>query len=297
MSTPTLRGPTIRNIAVVGLLATSLGGTVALAAPAPVPGHRAAFTPAAIPPAGASDPVPLAAHRALYDLSLASTHGGSTVAASGSMSFQVTDACTGWATQQQLKLQLVTREGQSTDMVSDYATLESKDGRHLTFDMQERDNGSVTQQVRGEAGIDAAGNGVIHFTLPAVSTMALPRGTLFPMAHTEAIIRAAQAGRKSIDPVLFDGTSADGPTDSYVTILGWDAAPSSSPYAVLAGESSGRVHVAFFARKPGAISPDYEIGMRYFANGVSDTLDMDFGDFTMRGSLTSFTPMTAPHRC
>ena len=292
MSKPTLRGLTIPG---VGLLATILGATAAGAAPAPVPGHQAAIAPA--PTANASDPVPLAAHRALYDLSLASTHGGSTVAASGTMSFQVTDACTGWASQQQLKLQLVTREGQSTDMVSDYATLESKDGRHLTFDMQERDNGSLTQQVRGEASIDATGDGVIHFTLPAVSTMALPRGTLFPMAHTEAIIRAAQAGRKSIDPVLFDGTSADGPTDSYVTILGWRAAPSNSQYPVLAAQSSGRVHVAFFARKPGAISPDYEIGMRYFANGVSDKLDMDFGDFTMHGALTSFTPMTGPHRC
>ncbi len=289
MHDPTIAGLPIR-LRACGLLAC-LSGSVLLpglasAVPAPVPVH---------PPTAAGS-VTLAAHKATYDLQLSSTHGGGTVAASGSMSFQVTDACTGWAAQQLLHLQLVTREGQSSDMLSRYATLESKDGRHLTFDMQERDNGSVTQQVRGEASLDATGAGTIHFTLPAASTMSLPRGTLFPMAHTAAIIAAAEAGRTSIDPVLFDGTSADGPTDSYVTILGWTAAPSQSDYPALQGQASGRVHVAFFARKTGTATPDYEAGMRYFANGVSDRLDMDFGDFSMHGTLRSFVP-GKPGRC
>ncbi len=277
------------RIALAVIAAGALGGRQAQAAPAPLPGHAGASQ------AGGS--AFLAPHKALYDLSLESTHGGGTVAATGTMSFQVTDTCTGWASQQQLRLQLVTREGQSSDMVSDYATLESKDGRHLTFDMRERDNGSVTQQVRGEASTNPSGDGEIRFTLPTRSTMALPRGTLFPMAHTAAIIAAAEAGRKSIDPVLFDGTSADGPTDSYVTILGWQAPPSQSDYPVLATQPSGRVHVSFFSRDPGSITPDYEIGMRYFGDGVSDRLDMDFGDFTMQGRLASFTPGKKPDRC
>ncbi|MCQ8240134.1 cell envelope integrity EipB family protein [Rhizosaccharibacter radicis] len=244
----------------------------------------------------AQPPTSIAAHKASYDLTLDQVTGGSTVAASGSMTFQVTDVCTGWATTQQLHLQVVTREGQSTDMVSDYATLESKDGHHLTFDMRERTNGQVTQQVRGEASTGADGRGSIRFTLPARSTMALPAGTLFPMAHTEAIIRAAMEGKKSIDPVLFDGTSADGPSDSYVSILGWHPAPSDTGEAALRSLGSGRVHVSFFARKPGTVSPDYEIGMRYFANGVSDRLEMDFGDFRMKGTMRTFMP-ARPARC
>jgi hypothetical protein len=251
---------------------------------------------AAAGPGIAPPSVHLAAHTATYDLSLSSTHGGGTVAASGSMSFQVTDACSAWASQQTLLLHLVTREGRSSDMASTYATLESKDGRHLTFDMQQRDNGTLTQQVRGEASLDAAGHGSVRYTLPQPATMTLPPGTLFPMAHTAAIIAAAEAGRRSIDPVLFDGTSADGPTDSYVTILGWHPAPSQSDHPSLAGLGSGRMHVAFFARKPTTITADYEIGMRYFANGVSDQLAMDFGSFTLNGVLSGFTP-GKPGRC
>ena len=286
----TIAAVPIRPRAAFTLLAVSFAGTVlpapAHAVPAQVPVHAPASGGSAF----------LAPHKATYDLQLSSTHGGGTVAASGSMSFQVTDACTGWAAQQRLHLQLVTREGGSSDMVSTYATLESKDGRHLTFDMQERDNNSLTQQVRGEASLDATGAGSIRFTLPHVSTMTLPRGTLFPMAHTAAIITAAEAGRTSIDPVLFDGTSADGPTDSYVSILGWHPAPSPSQYPSLQNQASGRVHVAFFARKPGTVLPDYEAGMRYFANGVSDQLDMDFGDFSMHGTMRSFVP-GKPGRC
>jgi len=251
-------------------------------------------------------PVAMAAHRAVYDLTLDSVHGSDTVAASGRMTYQVTDACTGWATQQQLQLHTVTREGQATDLVSDYATLESKDGSHLNFDMKQRANGEVTQQLRGEATLYAPGyapgnapgnahgrhgaaGGQIHYMLPKPATVSLPAGTLFPMAHTAAIIQAAQAGLKSIAPLLFDGTGPDGAQDTYVTILGWHPAPSrvdSGPYQrELAALGSSRVHVAFFARTPTTMTPDYETAMRYFDNGVADQITMDFGAFTMHGSL------------
>ena len=68
----------------------------------------------------------------------------------------------------------------------------------------------------------------------------------------------------------------------------------------LAALPSGRVRVAFFDRnkptndsKP-AGSPDYEVGMKYWANGVSDDLQMDFTDFVMRGKLAEFNVL-APH--
>ena len=34
--------------------------------------------------------------------------------------------------------------------------------------------------------------------------------------------------------------------------------------------------------------------MKYWANGVSDELQMDFTDFVMRGKLSEFTPLE-PH--
>jgi hypothetical protein len=56
------------------------------------------------------------------------------------------------------------------------------------------------------------------------------------------------------------------------------------------------VHVAFFDRDDTSEKPDYEIGMRYFDNGVSDDLAMNFGDFVMDGKLAQFEIVGAP-RC
>ncbi len=255
----------------------------------------AAGRPAAAAPLVGLPDVSLAAHRATYDLTLDRVQGGDTVAASGSLSYQIGDSCASWTTQQELRLHTVTRDGQAVDLVSDYATLEGKDGRHLAFDMKQRTNGQVAQQLRGDASMDTSG-GRIRYTLPHPSQLPLAAGTLFPMAHTEAIIQAARAGSKSIAPALFDGTGPDGAQDTYVTILGWRAPPSASSEPVLAKLGSSRVHVAFFSRAPGTITPDYESAMRYFDNGVADQLLMDFGGFTMRGTLRSLALPKRP-RC
>ncbi len=238
----------------------------------------------------------LAAHRASYELSLDHVEGGGIVAATGHMTYQVTDTCTGWATQQQLRLQTVTRDGGPTSLVSDYATLESKDGHHLTFDMRQRVNGATTEQVRGEATMPASGAGSIGYTLPHPVRMELPPGTLFPMAHTLAILQAAEAGRKSLAPLLFDGTGPDGAQDTYVVITAWQPPPSQSDRPPLAALGSAQVHVAFFSRAPGTISPDYEAAMRYFSNGVSDRVLMDFGSFTMKATMRDFV-LAKPAHC
>lgn len=250
--------------------------------------------------AGAAQAASLAAHRATYDLSLDHVEGSGIVAATGQMTYQVTDTCTGWATQQQLRLQTVTRDGGPTTLVSDYATLESKDGRHLTFDMRQRSNGAITEQVRGDATMPAPGpgpgGGSIGYVLPHRATVALPAGTLFPMAHTLAILQAAEAGSKSLSPLLFDGTGPDGAQDTYVVITGWQPAPSQSDRPALAALGSAQVHVAFFSRAPGTISPDYEAAMRYFSNGVSDHVLMDFGTFTMKATMQDFV-LAKPAHC
>ena len=56
----------------------------------------------------------------------------------------------------------------------------------------------------------------------------------------------------------------------------------------MAAMPSGRVRLAFYERGKADQKPDYEVGMRYWANGVADDLQMDFTDFVMRGKLTDF---------
>lgn len=252
-------------------------------------------------PAFAAGQVPMAAHRALYRLTLESVRGGDVSAATGTMAYEVSDACDGWATRQRLAMTLTSRDGQDIELISDYATWESKDGLSMRFRMRQTTDTAVTEQVEGTAKLDGPGGpGTIHYRVPEDKEVALPPGTLFPMAHTEAIIAAAEAGKRFLALPIFDGTGSRGAQDSSIAIAGWGAG-GNAPFPALANMKSGRVRIAFFDREPRpesdkpAGSPDYEVGMRYYANGVADNLQMDFSDFVMQGRLSEFAE--TPARC
>ena len=241
-----------------------------------------------------AEPVQLAAHRATYTLSLDKAREGDVTSVEGTMAYEVTDACDGWAVRQRLDMTLANRDGQDVHMVSDYLTWESKDGTKLRFHMKQTTETAVTEQVEGDASLnEPGGTGEVHYTMPADKTVALPKGTLFPMAHTAAIITAAEAGQKFLTLPLFDGTGAEGAQNTSIFISSWNG-PSAAPYPELAELPSGRVRVAFFSRTKEAQSPDYEVGMRYWSNGVADGLNMDFSDFVVSGKLATFT-MPASH--
>ena len=243
-------------------------------------------------PAAATD---LAAHRATYDLKLESTHGGDVQAATGTMSYEVQDACDGWAVRQRLQMTVTNRDGQDIDMLSDYTTWESKDGLRLRFRTRQTTDQAVTSDIAGEASLKATGQpGSAHFTSPEDSTKPLPAGTLFPMQHTAALLAAAVAGNKVLGVPLFDGTSAAGAQDSSIVITSWGG-PRPGKWPDLAKLPSGRFHIAFFDHGPENMEPDYEVSMRYWSNGVADDLDMDFGDFVMAGKLAEFRLL--PHGC
>lgn len=238
----------------------------------------------------------LAAHQATYALSLDTSRAGDVTAVTGQMAYEVTDACDGWAVRQRLAMNVTNREGTEVEMVSDYLTWESKDGTRLRFRMKQTTDTAVTEQVEGEASLTAPGGaGTIRYTMPEAKTVELAPGTLFPMAHTAAIIAAAAAGKKFIALPLFDGTGADGAQNTSVVVVNWNKEGSAAPFAPLAELPSGRVRVAFFNRGRDATSPEYEVGMRYWSNGVADALNMDFGEFVVNGKLATFTMPAAPH--
>ena len=244
-------------------------------------------------------PPPMAAHRALYSLTLdnRSQVGAATdvIGARGTMGYEVLDACDGWATHQQLDMVVTNADGQNIHMVSDYTTWESKDGLSFRFHTRQTTDDDVTSQTDGDAKLNGPGGaGVAHYTNPKEMTKTLPAGTLFPMAHTETLLAAARAGKKFITLPLFDGTSDEGAEDSSIVVLDWKQ-PTPTAYPILSPLASTRVHLAFFERTPSTTTPDYQVTMRYWENGVADNLTMDFGDFVMDAKLTELKPQ--PHRC
>ncbi len=248
-----------------------------------------------IPPPPSHAAIHLAAHRALYRLTLDRARSGDVVGAAGTMGYEVLDACDGWAVRQRLDMTITNSDGQNISMISDYATWESKDGLRFRFHVRQTTDGAVTSQTDGDARLDRPGGpGVAHYTTPQVMTKTLPVGTLFPMAHTAALIAAAEADRKHLNLPLFDGTDDTGAEDSSIVVIDWKK-PQASLWPTLAALPSTRVHIAFFGMGSDSMTPDYEVAMRYWDNGVADDLKMDFGDFVMDAKMTNFAPL--PRRC
>jgi hypothetical protein len=238
----------------------------------------------------------IGAHHAVYTLSLQSSQDQGVLSARGSMTYDVTDACTGWTTAQHLVIDYTDRDAHDVTMISDYATFETKDGTRLEFHTRQSSGGAVTAQLDGTATLDhSGGKGHADFTSPEHKRVLLPAGTLLPTAHTLAILQASVADKRFIAIPLFDGTGASGVEDTFVTI-GARRRPHTEQWSTLSALPSTRVHVAFFDRNQIEEMPNYEVGTRYFDNGVADDLAMNFGDFVMAGKLTEFAAKQIP-RC
>ena len=245
----------------------------------------------------APDAVPMIAHHAVYTLSLASSRQGAVIAATGTMTYDMTDVCRGWATSQRLKMDVTNRDGQLVKMTSDYATFESKDGRELDFHMRQVTDTAVTSKVEGSAMLDGPdGSGSVHYTSPEAKTMKLPPGTRLPTTHTESIIAGATQGKRFLTLPLFDGTGADGAQNTFVVIENWNS-PAHQLQPALSTQPFGRVHIAFFNLAPTEQTPDYQIAMRYYLNGVANDLAMDFDEFVVNGTLRDFKPAAQRTQC
>ena len=238
----------------------------------------------------------IAAHHAVYDLTLKSSQDQGVLAARGKMVYDIIDVCTALTTTQHLSIDLTDRDGRDVTMVSDYATIETRDGTKLEFHTRQLTGSEVTEALDGTAVLDrSGGRGHADYTSPDHKRVTLPDGTLLPNAHTMTILKEGAAGKRFLAAPLFDGTDANGAEDTFVTIETWQK-PRTEKWSALSSLPSGRVHVAFFGREQAAETPDYEVGMRYFSNGVADDLAMNFGDFVMAGRLAELEIRPDP-RC
>jgi len=228
----------------------------------------------------------LAAHRAFYRLTLASTGNSGVTSASGAMEYEVINGCTGWATQQRLDMTVLDREGGDTHTVSDYSTWEAKDGRSFRFLITQVTNG-VRDERAGYAELPPGKPGFAVYTAPHEKRVALPPGTVFPMAQTAAILAAARAGRTFVALPVFDGTTGAAAENTFAVITSHGAVVKSA-FKPLAALPSLTVHMGYFAKDTTQMLPDTLIAMRYWDNGVADALNLDFGNFTMAGTLAKF---------
>ena len=138
----------------------------------------------------------------------------------------------------------------------------------------------------------------MKLTKPAKKIVKLPSDMYFPIQHSLALMGAAEAGKTMFTANLYDGSDKGEKFYETNAIIGGRAAPGSIkvPDKVANGDkldtlASWPVAIGYF--EPGPVRseavPTYELAFRFYENGVSSKLYIDYGDFAIRGELKELT--------
>ena len=238
----------------------------------------------------AADAAQFVPYRALYDMTLNSATRDSAVAnVTGQIDEEWNETCDGWTMQQRTALEVAIGGEASVRLLSNVTTWESRNGLIYRFNVRNRSSDSEEERIEGMARLAGPGKaGTAKFEQPEARSMKLPAGTIFPTAHTNAVLEAAKDAPTALTRVVFDGLSGDGLFD-VSAILGRaaasDAAPSAKVRKVLAGLRAWPAQIAFFRHGSHDAEPDHEVGLKLYENGVTDEMILDFGPFTARATI------------
>jgi len=240
----------------------------------------------------------LASHRAVYELTLAHSHGNSsssTVAARGRILYDFAgSACEGYKLEFRQVSVLDNGEGRETmsDLRSD--TWEGGDAKSYHFKSQNFTNNRLVDSVDGEA--SRQGDRIaVTLTKPKGTTLGLEPAIVFPTEHVRKIIEAARAGRTILEFPVYDGSESGEKVYNTLSVIGRvigaDERPADAAagQAGLAGLKRWPVTVSYFDRaaKTGEQTPVYSISFELYENGISRALLLDYNDFAIRGELSS----------
>jgi envelope integrity protein B len=259
-------------------------------------------------PAAAQGGIALAPHRAIYEMSLATTRGGSGVTAvSGRMVYELTgSACEGYTQNMRFVTQMVNQGG--TAMITDLrsSSWEEGSGRRFRFNSTQFRDERPTEATAGDAArANAADDVKVELTKPAKKGLSLSARVYFPVQHSIALLQAAKEGKTTFRADLYDGSEKGDKVYDTVSVIGRLRPPGTNKrlprvkdVEALDQLRAWPVAIGYF--EPGSDKidalPVYELSFLFFENGVSRKLFIDYGEFAIQGELKEIT-FLAPAKC
>lgn len=251
--------------------------------------------------AGAATPacaeIRVAPHRAAYTLELKGTARDSSITdAVGGMIYSWGETCDGWTVDQRFILTVTQGDGVVLKLTAISSTWESKDGKRFRFNIKRERNDTEIQKIRGEARIDPDAEGVATYESPEPKRIALPKGTVFPTMHTLRLMEAAVAGKRTNRQLVFDGSEVEPPAPVSAFILQQrpQENPSEALKAPLGPEPVRLYNLAFYPAGSVSPEPDFEMLIEMQDNGVAPNLVLDYGQYSVRGTLVKIEPLEKP---
>jgi hypothetical protein len=276
-------------------VAKALGVTVLCAAVLVAPTGRTGAQ--AAPPT----PIDFRPHRAVYDITFDHATPGSGVAdMNGRMVYEMTGSrCGGYSQSMRFVTRMTNQDGVA--QINDLRTSSFEDiaKHHLRFSSSQYENQKLSEASQG---IAEPGKGStfteVKLTKPAKKTVKLPSDIYFPIQHSLALMDAAREGKSVFLANLYDGSDKGEKFYETNAVIGSRSQPGSAvmPASVRNGGELGKlaswpIAIGYFDPGPSRTDamPTYELSFRFYENGVSTSLYIDYGDFAIRGDLKELT--------
>ncbi len=242
--------------------------------------------------AGDTSAAGLAAHRALYDLSLDAERPGTQVdKAWGRIAFQLTgNECEGYTILLRQVTSLDTGEGQET--VSDLRNESWENGTSTSYRFKTQNfvNEQIREDVTGSVTRQKNAGLAVRVTKPKPMNFVLPGRIYLPTQHTRAMLEAAARGEKLLSANIYDGSPDGRKIYETLTVIGAgvvhdDKTP--APYPALARVKRYPVVTSYFEAGRADRVPAYTLAFDLYENGVSGALRLNYGNFALKGKLQS----------
>ena len=229
----------------------------------------------------------MAAHRAIYDLSLLKSNNGGPESARGRIVIEFSgSACDGYVQTMRQVVELGAAEGDAARLDYRSSTFESGDATRFRFS---RDNKKAGEQPdKSDGAVEKRSRGIVlMISKPKRKQMDLPDGTLFPTEHMRRLIQAARDGETRFAAPLFDGADEDNRVFATVVTIGprKTGTDGQAIMAPLANLPYWPMSMSFFEREKGDGLPAQTMRFNVYNNGVIAAIVIDFGDFALSGKL------------
>jgi hypothetical protein len=238
--------------------------------------------------------IQLAPHRAIYALSLDGSKAAKNVeAAQGEIVYEMRgNACNGYTVKLVQRTDLDTDGGGRMTSALSTTTWEDGDANTYRFKIQNTINAEVRDDADGVAE-RRDGKLFVNATKPAKETFSLGPDVVLPTQHVLKVLTQAEAGDPVLEVPVYDGSSDGKKVYDTLAVIGkaktaTDGLEEAAKTTGLAGRARFPVTISYFERGTSATTPDYVISFDLYDNGVSRALKLDYGDFVLRGQLTSF---------
>lgn len=236
-------------------------------------------------------------HKAIYALAVDRVRSAFDLAhAEGAIFYEFRETCTEWRMRQRFRLRITRNDREAEETETDSILVEARNGRRLSFSVVTSSDGTVTERLSGVATFSRPGApGVVELREPKPARIALPAGTVFPTWHFLQVVRAAERGRRSVWSTVFDGSEEGGRHSGInVLILGRKPSPGEAEPRPILRRPGWLMRVSYFPPEATDDRPAYTFRAHMTDNGVARDMLLDYGAFTLTGTLKAIEPLERP---